>query len=187
MSRTVGLLLLVAAFLAAAMPSAALARRLSITATNLRFEGRWAVISPAGTVECPITLRGEIFGGIISKMPNTAIGRVNVVEIGECVGGTIRPKPNSLPWTKRYHDFSGLLPNITAINGDIDTRWIIRYFSLEIECEYGAGSEGTFNGPTITQFRLDESASKRSETIFCPEVRERGTLAISPSIRLTLV
>jgi hypothetical protein len=121
-----------------------------------------------GEVYCPFTLEGTFHSRALSKVSGSLIGYVTRAPLDErnCRGGRSRFLTETLPWHIRYESFSGILPAIETIRGQI-----IGLAALAApenlfgeSCLYvtSATSPGDFiltreGGGTVTQFRWDES------------------------------
>jgi hypothetical protein len=186
--RNVVLGALVATLAIVALGSSASARRLEFSSQSFRVAFPIAGEPPRPElISCPFTLEGSFHSRTISKT-SALIGYVTraIVAEASCRNGKGRFLTETLPWHVRYEAFSGALPNITAIRGQViglSVRYEFeRLFGLLCLYVTEVGHPAKFilnrtvETGVISSFRLDESAMIPSRTEgFCFETFLSGT------------
>jgi hypothetical protein len=148
----------------------------------------------AASIICEV-LRTIRLNRTISKVRDSAAGSVTGVEIRNCRGGSVRVL--GLPWSITYQSFTGTLPSeVRSVRlRIINAQFLISAFFGIAECLYAGNAEGTSGGAlnTVSEIRADETVTQNlfSETLSsatCPaRGLFRGTLVVSPAVRLRLI
>ncbi|HEX7289663.1 MAG TPA: hypothetical protein VF250_00935 [Conexibacter sp.] len=100
-----------------ALATAASARNLSTSNQQIRAQWREVRFSGLfGTATCQITVEGSFHERTTAKVVGRLVGYIFRVRLGPCASGTATILTETLPWHVTYAEFSGTLPNITAIN-----------------------------------------------------------------------
>jgi len=152
-----------------------------------------------GTVNCTLTLEGNLHSNTMTKTPSTLIGYVRVARTNGCgsFGGTILSE--TLPWHLQYESFTGTLPSIASLSFKIIGFSLkIREPTFGITCLYTTPAEG----PMRETLNREAGGVVRSATIFaslntregCGSTTLSGTSAtyeippaVSTAITLTLI
>ncbi|HEX4806893.1 MAG TPA: hypothetical protein VFU94_13425 [Conexibacter sp.] len=88
----------------------------AITATSL---GKLTFSAGSLSIECNLTMTGNLLRTAISKTAGTKMGEINTVSWANCTGGEVETVLN-LPWTLAYSSINGTLPEgVTGINFEI--------------------------------------------------------------------
>ncbi|HXE44547.1 MAG TPA: hypothetical protein VN635_05055 [Conexibacter sp.] len=114
---------LAAALLLLVAVDAASARSLSVS--EQAFRAVWNPMSilqrPSGLIlRCPITLEGSFQTASFIKARGRQVGQVTSAASGTCTGGgSLTILRETLPWRLNYRSFTGTLPSITTVAGEL--------------------------------------------------------------------
>jgi hypothetical protein len=113
----------------------------AITATSL---GKLTFAAGELSIECNLTMRGNLLTTAISKTSGTKMGEITEVRWANCVGGEVAAVLN-LPWTIAYRSISGTLPEaVTAVNFTINnSSFQLSTFGGFVNCLYSGNSEAS--------------------------------------------
>ncbi|HEX4806891.1 MAG TPA: hypothetical protein VFU94_13415 [Conexibacter sp.] len=105
----------------------------SIIETSL---GKLSFTAGENTVECNITMSGNLLRGPIAKTSGSKLGEINSVRWANCSGGEIE-RVEGLPWTVSYESISGTLPErMTSVTKKVAIDIDFSLFGSFFECEY---------------------------------------------------
>lgn len=147
----------VAALMLAVAVTTATAGRIQLS--SQQFRATWAPVSfqiSAGVMRCNVTLEGSLHSRTLAKVSGALVGHISRASIGSCVGGELRPLPESLPWHVRYSSFSGTLPRISTVRFGIVgfTLWFNHLFGIRCLYRSTAGEplHGTWRRAEFQEF-----------------------------------
>jgi len=171
--------------MAAAVSSASAQR---FTTDETRFTARWTGLTFVGAeffnITCPVTLEGSFHSATITKTPNALIGFVSRASVAtaSCTGGRATILAASLPWHVRYRNFTGALPNITAIGVSlVNASFAIQDNFFGFNCLARSTAENPANGEinrnaatgAVTGLRANETPAIPTSGASCPTTTGR--------------
>jgi hypothetical protein len=119
-----------ATVLLGALVSSAAARNFSVSSQT--FAALWRRVDLSGTlsgtpVECELLLAGTLHTRTSTKTVNSLIGYITAATILRCARGSATIIQSSLPWHRRYRNFTGTLPNILTTSETVTgVEWNVR-------------------------------------------------------------
>ncbi len=157
----------------------------AITATSL---GKLSFVAGSITIECNLTMRGNLLTTAIAKTAGTKMGEINEIRWANCTGGEVETVLN-LPWNIVYRSINGTLPEgVTAINFEIvNTQFELSTFGGFFACLYNGNAQAEQAVTRISGARYRsglarslENALRLREGFGCPsEGRMRGTFSMT--------
>lgn len=191
---------LVAATMLGSLAAVAVAGRLLVSEQTFRivwreleFEAKESQAIRPGRIICSVTMEGSFHGGTITKTSPEPIGDVTRAIVAHpCLINraeywiwngrerlpTGETTTNSLPWPLYYEGYTGMLPNINAINMRIDRRikMTVQYNNFSCGATYGTNADGEGDtlatrgaGGEITRFEpVSIFLLKQSGVFTCP-------------------
>jgi hypothetical protein len=149
-----------AAVLLGAFVSSASARNLSISSqTNTALWRRMDFGGGFGTVECEVKLSGSFHTRTIAKTVGLLVGYITEGTILRCARGSATINQASLPWHRRYRNFTGTLPNITGQSETVTgAEFTIREPTFGITC-----TVSRTNSSTIGTYAVSSGTITRAE------------------------
>ncbi len=155
-----------AVVLLVAVPDLAAAETIEIEST--RFKAVWAEFAFSNgttTVRCPVTMEGTFASRSFTPSRGLLVGRIIRASVNEasCSGGSFRFRVETLPWSIRYEEAVGTLPEITALELKLVGVRMLAEIS-RLQCELGSTEAHPLKafmeirslGVEVTGLRLDE-------------------------------
>jgi hypothetical protein len=178
---------LVATLLLGMLVGSASARNFSMSSQTFGVSfSRLDFTSTFGTVECSVALGGSWHSRTIAKVARSLVGYITSGNVERCARGGATLLRETLPWHVRYSSFTGLLPNISSIRVNTDTRFRISVFG--VACLFASTPEQQA-GLTFSVVRGVISRADRSGTVPSSDCGLQGTLSGSgtTSVTVTLI
>ena len=109
----------------------------------------FTVVTPGGTVECPVTMSGSFHRSTYAKVIDSLIGVVATARAeSRCTGGAMTILQEALPFHVVYAGFVGTLPRIVEVNIDLIG------FSASVSSSGAPGTICLWRTTTLDRLRL---------------------------------